>query len=194
MIQSLTDIKFYKAGNWALDKGDLTFDSDKLPTNLNALYAFVVDEEVVYVGKTTNSLKKRLNQYQKPHATQRTNMKVQNEILNVLSKNGNVDIYVFVENNPEYVGQFELNKAAGLEDSIIKRLNPAWNNTGKELIGEEAMTSLEETPEQIILANYSTLKTLRKLGYSKARICEQMYMSEEELLDLETQYHELTGK
>jgi hypothetical protein len=32
------------------------------------------------------------------------------------------------------IGAFDLNVAAGLEDSIIRELNPPWNNKNKEVL------------------------------------------------------------
>lgn len=49
----------------------------------NALYAFCLGEEVMYIGKTTQTLNKRLNGYRKPGSTQRTNRKCHDRIRDV---------------------------------------------------------------------------------------------------------------
>lgn len=192
MVKDLIEIKFYKVGEWILENESLKVSCKELPTNQNALYSFILENEVVYVGKTTNTLRKRLGQYEKPHCSQKTNMKVHIEIRDLLKKNRNVEIYVYVDYEPQTIGRFILNKPAGLEDSIIQKLNPKWNNMGRNK-GEEAITPLEETNEQRILSNYQTYKTLQKMGYSKTKICDELYLTKEELTDLEIQYHELTG-
>lgn len=194
MIKELKEIGFFNVGDWVYKNETLKHSCTKLPEGKNALYAFVMNEAVLYVGKTTNTLKKRLSQYEKAHSTQRTNLKIHDNILELLKKKERVEIYVFVDSTQKTIGRFELNLSAGLEDSIINTLNPKWNNMGKNKIGEEAITSLDETPEQMMLSNYNTYKSLQKLGYSKAKICAQLFITEEELLDLETYYHELTGK
>ena len=62
-----------------------------------------------------------------------------------------VEIYVLPDNGLMHYGGFHLNLAAGLEDSLIRDLEPPWNSagTGKPLVKElpdETLQPIEEIP------------------------------------------------
>lgn len=82
---------------------------------------------MVYVGKTTKTLKERLYGYQNPGSTQFTNIRGNAEILKALRAGKNVEIFALPDNGLLKYGGFLLDLAAGLEDSIINELKPAWN-------------------------------------------------------------------
>lgn len=105
----------------------------------NNLYAFVCDGEVKYVGKTTRLLRTRMYHYCRPGATQPTNIKNNANILDMLSQNVAVDIFVLPDNGLMHYRQFHVNLAAGLEDSIIKVINPEWNGFKKTELKVEAV-------------------------------------------------------
>ncbi|WP_430227019.1 GIY-YIG nuclease family protein [Paraburkholderia tropica] len=100
---------------------------DKYAGHNNVLYAFVVGDEVKYVGKTTMTLRSRMNGYQWPGADQSTNIKCNNYIREALGNNQEVLLYVLPDGGLMHYGQFHINLAAGLEDSIIASLEPQWN-------------------------------------------------------------------
>ena len=62
-MKTLTDIGFAQAGKWHLSAKGLQLSLDHLADVAPALYAFVVQGEVMYVGKTNRSLKARLYGY-----------------------------------------------------------------------------------------------------------------------------------
>jgi len=127
-IDRLLKIGFQLAGRWVLRDArpicDILVDA---PTSPNVLYAFVTDSVVRYVGKTTRGLQKRLYGYEKPGPTQRTNIRNHDRIKTALSNGTQVDIYVMPDSGLHAIGEFPINLAAGLEDSIIKKLKPEWN-------------------------------------------------------------------
>ena len=43
-----------------------------------------------------------------------------------------MDIFVLPDNGLLHYGLFHVNLAAGLEDSIVRELNPPWNGDQKE--------------------------------------------------------------
>ena len=99
----------------------------------NALYAFVSDDEVLYVGKTTQQLQKRLYGYQNPRTTQTTNVRGNKAIATALTAKKAIDVFVLPDTGLLRIGGFHLNLAAGLEDSLINDLRPMWNKRfGKE--------------------------------------------------------------
>ncbi|MDP2285007.1 MAG: GIY-YIG nuclease family protein, partial [Pseudohongiella sp.] len=95
-----------------------------------ALYAFVIDGTVHYVGKTSRTLGHRLYGYAKGGSTQRTNIRVRALILESLTLGNMVEIYGFSDSQPQDIGRFVLDKSAGLEDDIIRQLQPRWNGRG----------------------------------------------------------------
>ncbi len=134
MIKDLQEIGFCYVGEWKLNGGVLKHNCQELPDAKNALYCFVIESEVFYVGKTTNTLKKRLWQYENSHDSQRTNKKVSNKLIEQLSNGKEVSVFIFVDPKPKTKGRFYVNLSAGLEDSIINTLNPIWNQMSKRRI------------------------------------------------------------
>lgn len=59
-MQCLRDIGFQKVGRWRLVNGKLTLDLHVQNAEKNILYAFVHAEVVLYIGKTTQTLSKRM--------------------------------------------------------------------------------------------------------------------------------------
>lgn len=105
-----------------------------------ALYAFVINETVMYVGKTSRKLSSRLYGYQAPGTSQLTNIRVNELIRQALDEKQEVQIYAFEDPRPQQLGQFRIDLAAGLEDDIIRQLRPQWNG------GEKPRPSLTESP------------------------------------------------
>ena len=130
-MKRLTDIGFRKVGEWQADNGEIKLNIFDLADANNILYAFMFDGQVLYVGKTTQRLKSRMYGYQKPGATQSTNIKGKRLIQELLSNGKKVDIFALPDDGLHKLGMFHLNLAAGLEDSIVKTLKPKWNETGK---------------------------------------------------------------
>ena len=122
-------MEFQCVGEWVVENGNIRAHLEKLSNVKNALYAFVINTEVMYVGKTTKKLKERLSMYRSPdQKNKNTDFKIKEKILK--SKQP-VQIFAFVDNGLFQVGGFHLNLAAGLEDSIIDIINPKWNERGR---------------------------------------------------------------
>jgi hypothetical protein len=85
----------------------------------------------MYVGKTTQSLIKRMQGYRSPATNAErggsTNIKNNRNIINALATGASVDIYVLHTLPIQHHGEFPVNLAAGLEDSLISSLAPPWN-------------------------------------------------------------------
>ncbi len=131
MLSRILESGFVKVGRWEIHEGKLMCNLVKEQTSFNVLYAYIVDDEVLYVGKTTIRLKDRMYQYQNPDRRQKTNLRV-NELLSKAVSDGR-EIKVFALPDPgdmDYHG-FHLNLAAGIEDSVISQLQPTWNKIGK---------------------------------------------------------------
>ena len=129
-MKRLVEIGFRKVGTWDATPAGVAFSLAECGDARNILYAFVSDGTVLYVGKTTQPLRKRMYGYQNPGPTQSTNIKGMRNIRNLLSEGKIVEILALPDNGLLHFGAFHVNLAAGLEDSIVRELNPPWNRTG----------------------------------------------------------------
>ena len=134
-MNQLLKIGFQLAGHWHLLNNELSLEMIRHGSSKNILYAFVSDGSVKYVGKTIQPLRKRLYGYLKPGTSQSTNIKNNSHIKELLTVGAAVDIFALPDNGLLHYGQFHVNLAAGLEDSIIAVLQPDWN--GKSISSKE---------------------------------------------------------
>lgn len=130
-MKRLTELGFIKVGKWIFTDGRIHLNLNSNHDTSNVLYSFVSDENILYIGKTTDPLKKRLHGYQKPGSDQKTNIRVNKCILSMLSNGKSLDILILIDNGLLKYGNYRINLAAGLEDTLINELNPPWNLTGK---------------------------------------------------------------
>ena len=66
--------------------------------------------------------------YQNPGPSQNTNIRNNNLIKEFLSRGESVDIFALPDNGLLHYGDFHINLAAGLEDSIVSSLKPELKN------------------------------------------------------------------
>lgn len=131
----LLDIGFVDIGKWTLAGEFIVYEliDEKLSEikalldTPNALYAFIRGEDVVYIGKTTRSVKKRFAGYCRPGISQATNKRCHAKIKASLANSSEIRILVFTPINQLQYSGFEINLAAGLEDSLINDFEPSWN-------------------------------------------------------------------
>jgi hypothetical protein len=119
---------FLSIGEW-IQTVDSKLTLDANPPREAGVYAFAVDDVVVYVGLTLNGLKARLDQYRVGHVGQKTNARVKQLILDTLTKGHRITILVAVPPPLEW-GGLPVNTAAGLEAGLIQMMRPAWNIMG----------------------------------------------------------------
>lgn len=112
----------------------------------NALYAFCSGDEVLYIGKTTQSLKKRLKGYCKPGSTQTTNRKCHANIKAALAAGKRIDLFAFAPPEDLQFRGFAINLAGGLEDVLIRSFDPPWNGGAK---GPAISETAEREAEQL---------------------------------------------
>lgn len=142
-MDRLIKIGFEDIGHWLIENGDLVYTLKKQATQKNVLYAFAVDGEIKYIGKTTRTIAERMYGYKKPSGTQKTNIKNNKNILDALSLGKAVNIFVLPDNGLMHYGIFHLNLAAGLEDSLINTINPEWNGRQpRELEPDDSIVEL----------------------------------------------------
>jgi len=129
-LERLTNMGFRHVGKWEINGEKLLFNLDACADMKNVLYAFISNNTVMYIGKTTQALKKRMYGYQNPGPTQSTNIKANGFITDKLTTGTTVAIYALPDNGLLHYGGFHVNLAAGLEDSIVATLKPTWNKMG----------------------------------------------------------------
>ena len=127
----LRKVGFRRVGRWVMGDERPEYELDAEEITYNVLYSFVSGTEILYVGKTTIPLKQRMYQYQRPGPSQRTNIRVNAEISELLKNVPKVDIHALPNPGDMKYKGFHLNLAAGLDDSLISELKPKWNKTGK---------------------------------------------------------------
>jgi hypothetical protein len=126
-MNRLLAIGFEPSGHWTLSDNVLYFELTRNSAARNILYAFVVDGTVTYVGKTIRSLRERMGGYKHPAPSQSTNLRNNAQIRAQLRAGAAVDILALPDNGLLHFGQFHINLAAGLEDDIIRSVDPEWN-------------------------------------------------------------------
>ena len=126
-LQVITDLGFEDAGYWFKDGENISYSLDKYTKEINILYAFVVNGEVKYIGKSVQTFYKRMYLYKQGGGSQLTNIRNRKEIKTCLDKGMSVRIYVFVQKIPMDYKGMPINLAAGLEDNLIILLKPEWN-------------------------------------------------------------------
>lgn len=146
-MKRLLNIGFRKVGSWSQAQSGIAYTLNDCADARNILYAFVSEQTTLYVGKTVQPLKKRMYGYQKPGPTQSTNINGNRNISDLLADGKQVDIFALPDNGLLHFGVFHINLAAGLEDSIVKTLNPIWNKTGTANKQMQAISAGAEKPD-----------------------------------------------
>lgn len=160
-VERLYEIGFQILAVWVRTGGVLTYkltpDDENSKARMKAgaaLYAFVCGDDVLYIGKTTNTLTQRFAGYKNPSANQATNIKCHRNIVECLNQGKDVEILTLSGVCQLRWGEFELNIAAGLEDSLIEELKPTWNGGNKtglvltesQMLEKEAVQDAEPRP------------------------------------------------
>jgi excinuclease UvrABC nuclease subunit len=119
----LTRAGFRLLGEWTRDpESALRLDAKAPP--VPGVYAFVVDDVVVYVGLTKSGLHRRFEQYRRGHKRQRTSARINDRIASTLAAAKRVTP------EPSEWNGLPVNTAAGLEAGLIERIGPIWNIMG----------------------------------------------------------------
>jgi len=132
LLNRLLEIGFEKVGHWQLADDKIAFHLSRMAAERNILYAFVCDGKVTYIGKTTSPLSARMSGYRSPSRSQSTNVANNARIRAELERGGAVDILVLPDDGLLHYGRFHLNLAAGLEDDLIRVIDPEWNGGRKD--------------------------------------------------------------
>lgn len=143
----LLNLGFFDIGRWTSSGDFIVYELDgenaaaneALLDAKNALYAFVSGVEVLYIGKTARSIRKRYVGYCRPGKRQATNQRCHRNIKAAIAMGAEIRIFAFAPITHLRYADFEINLAAGLEDSLIREFDPPWNGKDRGLpISEDA--------------------------------------------------------
>lgn len=105
-----------------------------VPANLpkrRGVYAFALEEEVVYVGLASRSLSQRLGFYARPGHSQRTNVRLNAKIAELIRQGQTVRILLAHPPDGEWNG-LRVSGAEGLEAALIEDFDLPWNVRGSK--------------------------------------------------------------
>ncbi len=176
---TLLNLGFRDIAAWVTSSGnggiDYRMDGPNPPADrvllgsVNSLYAFVHGDRVMYIGKTARNLRDRIAGYRNPHKGQRTNWRCNGNIRDMLKRNEVLRILVFNPPPKLRYGDFDINLAAGLEDSLIAEFDPPWNGRERgRAITEEAEREESRVAQRRVLGNECCLTDRARAGQSYA--------------------------
>ena len=166
-MQRLLEIGFEHAGRWYLKDGLLELEITRFATQANVLYAFIVDGDIQYIGKTVTPLATRMSGYRRPNARQSTNVRNNKAVRELLAAGADVELFVLPDSGLLHYGRFHLNLAAGLEDSLIKLIAPPWNRGRAEDPKEQLENGDRPAKEPVPEPSASFTFTLGATYYAK---------------------------
>ncbi|WAC14771.1 GIY-YIG nuclease family protein [Dyadobacter pollutisoli] len=147
-MNRLLNIGFISVGHWTLNDDAIKYNLTSHHTTTNVLYSFISNGDIKYIGKTKMQLSQRMYGYQNPGSSQTTNIRVNAAIKSLLFNDSPVDIFILTDNGLLNYGDFRINLAAGLEDTLIYRINPEWNLFGRNLISVDAESEKPELSKE----------------------------------------------
>ena len=116
---------FAYIADWKLDETDrIVLDRDV--GSDSGVYAFVLDDEVTYIGVTLGPLSKRLYGYSLPGPTQRTNIRLNAMIQEALAE-GHALRVLFASPEPVTWRSWPVETSLDLERGLIGLFRPRWN-------------------------------------------------------------------
>ncbi len=130
-VTDLQKLGFKHVGDFLFREGKVQFFLTSCKQERGS-YAFVADQNVMYVGVTRNTLYARMNGYKNPGPSQETNKRIMPRIV----KAGGVQIYFLPESEiGEYVTIIRRNRFQTeistdintLERFLISLFKPRWN-------------------------------------------------------------------
>ncbi len=178
-MNRLLGIGFEPAGHWLLEDGILKVELIRHSARKNILYAFVCDGEVKYIGKTIRALSERMSGYKNPGRTQTTNINNQKRIKELLFSGVAVEILALPDGGLLHYGQFHLNLAAALEDSLIKVIDPEWNGGMVEGDGDMLRTAARACAPELMATQIFTFTlqpTYYKTGFFNVNVAESHHI------------------
>jgi len=133
-LRKLKHLGFIRGLRWTMsgDRPIVAFESEARSIS-PAIYAFVVEDAVVYIGKSTGSFAARMLEYQSPtQEPRRTTYKNRERVKAELLSGRRVYVYVLKAEYHEWNG-IRLDIASALEVPLMNEpfAKPIWNGRAK---------------------------------------------------------------
>jgi len=142
-MNRLLQIGFLPVGHWQLNENRIVSILNLNSERTNVIYCFIINAVPKYFGITRNTLGSRMYQYSNPGRSQSTNIRINQLLTNELQNNSQVEIYVFLDNGLIQYGNFTINLALGLEETLINCYQSEWNFRGNNRILELENRNIE---------------------------------------------------
>ena len=132
-LELISRLGFRHVGKWHMGENGLDFEiEDAVKNKRQSLYAFVVDNEILYLGKSTGHFSGRMRGYRRPGVSQPTNKRINPQLRDLIQSKKEVLIYHFECVEELKFRDVLLNVAAALEDTLIAQISPQWNMVGRK--------------------------------------------------------------
>ena len=112
-------------------------------------YAFVVNQQIFYIGSSQRGLRERLGHYEKTQGPRYTSARVRSKVLKILKKEQKVEVFTYTPKRIEiFRGKLPVDLVAGIEMALIRKYSPPWNKKGhgKALTVESHVVALRPSP------------------------------------------------
>lgn len=117
---------FKRIATWEINSSGCIALDTRLPSE-QGVYAFSLDGTVQYVGVATMGLAKRLYFYGKPGISQRTSVRLNGIIKELIERQKTVEVLIATPPDLEWNG-LPVHGCAGLELGLIKAFDLPWNH------------------------------------------------------------------
>tara|TARA_R110002072_G_scaffold187893_1_gene344662 strand:- start:350 stop:1012 length:663 start_codon:yes stop_codon:yes gene_type:complete len=130
-ISDLLRSGFIVIGEWCLIDGELQLSANASAEleRSHAVYVFREGLEILYIGVTLRALSRRMKNYLKPGASQRTSRRLNALITERLHDGAKIEVLAFWPGRTD-VGGLPVDVAPGLETALISLIRPGWNMKG----------------------------------------------------------------
>ena len=131
-LEYIRKLGFNCVGEWYVldENGKISHNIEaKQQEQERVIYAFVVCDDVKYVGETTRTLREKMQNYRNCDESQGRDVENNNQIKKVLGNKGKVSIYTLYDSSVSSLSDEILSV---LKYGIISNLNPKqlWNKRG----------------------------------------------------------------
>lgn len=126
--EMLIALGFVPVGAWALLSDSPACTIQNHPDRSPVVYAFLVEDFVMYVGKSNRSLRDRIGNLVHPEPSQRANQRSLLQIKQALAEGKRVTVYALVDWEPVTHRGLALDLPTALESTLVDRMCPPWND------------------------------------------------------------------
>jgi len=127
----LDELGFEAAGSWALDNGRPAPELASGRSSGEALYAFVSDGEVVYIGRAREAFGGQIGGGDEPLGlVRRFTTDNDRRIIETLMGFRTIEILAMEPTEAVTYRGWRLNVAAGLKEALVRKIQPAWITGG----------------------------------------------------------------